>query len=159
MSKLIDLKHPFQIKDIKSINEYLFILKNILRIVSQKGAREKPEGFNIPVRWSNLYDDFVVDFGSDKQRDISGIHLDNLRFYYVLNSDMSNSINQLLGKIKNCNNSEHIADIYKLKKNENRFLNFVVNNKQKGLSWIIQQLETKYTITKEVESQLKTHAS
>ena len=43
--------------------------------------------------------------------------------------------------------------------NWDKVLNFVVNNKQKGLSWIIQQLETKYTITKEVESQLKTHAS
>ena len=43
--------------------------------------------------------------------------------------------------------------------NWDKVLNFVVNNKQKGMSWIIQQLETKYTITKEVESQLKTHAS
>ena len=43
--------------------------------------------------------------------------------------------------------------------NWDKVLNFVVNNKQKGLSWIIKQLETKYTITKEVESQLKTHAS
>ena len=142
MSKLIDLKHPFQIKDIKSINEYLFILKNILRIISQKGAREKPEGFSIPVRWSKLYNDFVVDFGSDKQRDVSGIHLDNLRFYFVLNSDISNSINQVLNNIKNCINSEHIADIYKLKKNENRFLNFVVNKESIFCTGIYNRCET-----------------
>jgi len=142
MSKLIDIKHPFQIKNIKSINEYLFILKNILRIVSQKGAREKPAGFNIPVRWSKLYDDFVVDFGSNKQRDVSGIHLDNLRFYFVLNSDMFNGINQILNDIKNCSNSKHIADMYKLKKNENRFLNFVVNKESIFCTGIYNRCKT-----------------
>ena len=42
--------------------------------------------------------------------------------------------------------------------NWEKVLKFVVNNKQKGLPWIMKQLQTKYTITKEVEQKLKTHA-
>jgi len=42
--------------------------------------------------------------------------------------------------------------------NWEKVLKFVVNNKQKGLPWIMKQLQTKYTITKEVEQKLKAHA-
>ena len=35
--------------------------------------------------------------------------------------------------------------------NWEKVLKYVVNNKEKGLSWIIQQLQTKYNITKDVE--------
>ena len=41
MSRLIDIKHPFEIKKLNSINEYLFILKNILRTASQKKSKAK----------------------------------------------------------------------------------------------------------------------
>ena len=127
MSRLIDIKHPFEIKNLNSINEYLFILKNILRTASQKKVRQKPDGLNLPVRWSNLFNDFVVDFGSNKQRDISGIHLDNLRLHYSNETDIFNSIVHLLNKLKNCSNSGILFEKYKLKKNENRFFNFIVN--------------------------------
>lgn len=127
MSRLIDIKHPFEIKNIKSINEYLFILKNILRTASHKKLKQKPDGLNLPVRWSNLFNDFVVDFGSNKQRDISGIHLDNLRLHYSSETDIFNSIVHLLEKLKNCNYSEELFEKYKLKKNENRFFNFVID--------------------------------
>ena len=143
MSKLIDIKHPFQIKDVKSINEYLFILKNILRKIDQKGAKEKPLGINIPVRWSNSYNDFVVDFGSDKQRDINGIHLDNSSFYYSSDPKTLNDINYVLNKIKNCSNIEKIAIQYKLKKNENRFLNFVLSDKKIYFTGLYNRCQTK----------------
>lgn len=143
MSKLIDIKHPFQIKDVKSINEYLFILKNILRSIDQKGAKEKPDGFNIPVRWSNKCNDFVIDFGSDKQRDITGIHLDNSSFYYSSDLEALNNINYVLNKIKNCSNIEKIAIQYKLKKNENRFLNFVLSDKKIYFTGLYNRCQTK----------------
>jgi hypothetical protein len=128
MSSLIDLKHPYELKEIKSIDEYLFVLKNILRIASQKKVKEKPNGLSIPVRWSNLHEDFVVDFGSSKQRDISGIHLNNLRLHYAETSITSNSIVCVLKKVKNCSKSDMLFEKYNLKKNENRFFNFVVDN-------------------------------
>lgn len=127
MSSLIDLKHPYEIKNLKTINEYLFVLKNILRIASQKKVKEKPEGLSIPVRWSCLFEDFVVDFGSNKQRDISGIHLNNLSLHYDKTTETFNSIVYLLNKIKNSSNSNTLFEKYNLKKNENRFFNFVVN--------------------------------
>jgi hypothetical protein len=142
MSKLVDTKHPFQIKEIKSINEYLFILKNILRIASQKGAIEKIAGINIPIRWSNLFNTYVVDFGSDKQRDITGIHLDNLRLHYNQSSEVFNSINCVLLKIKNCINSDKFAELYKLKKNENRFLNLVLSGNDIYCTGIYSRCET-----------------
>ena len=43
--------------------------------------------------------------------------------------------------------------------NWEKVLKYVVNNKEKGLPWIIQQLQTKYNITKDVEQKLKSHAS
>jgi len=127
MSRLIDIKHPFQIKSLNSINEYLFILKNILRIASQKKIKQKPDGFVLPVRWSSLFDSFVVDFGSNKKRDVSGIHLDNLSLHYSKSTDIFNSIVHLLNKLKNCSNSDDLFEKYKLKKNENRFFNFIVS--------------------------------
>ena len=127
MSKLIDLKHPYQIKSIKSINEYLFILKNILRIAAQKKILVKPKGFSLPVRWSKNLNKVVVDFGSNKQRDISGIHLNNLSLHFNESTETFNSIVYLLNKFKNCNNSAALFEKYKLAKNENRFLNFIVN--------------------------------
>lgn len=130
MSRLIDIKHPFEIKNLNSINEYLFILKNILRTASRKNIRHKPDGFSIPVRWSSLFDDFVVDFGSNKQRDISGIHLDNLRFHYNESTEIFNSIVHILNKLKNCNKSDSLFEKYKLKKNENRFFNFIVSEEK-----------------------------
>ena len=127
MSRLIDIKHPFEIKNIRSINEYLFILKNITRIISQKGVRHKPIGLVIPVRWSNLFNDFVVDFGSNKKRDISGIHLDNLSLHYKESTEIFNSIACILNKLKNCSNSNELFEKYNLKKNENKFFAFIVN--------------------------------
>ena len=129
MSSLIDLKHPYEIKKLKSINEYLFVLKNILRIASQKNVKEKPVGLNIPVRWSNLFEDFVVDFGSNKKRDISGIQLNNLSLHYGESTETFNSIVHILNKIKNSKNPNTLFEKYKLKKNENRFFNFIVNDK------------------------------
>jgi len=128
MSSLIDLKHPYELKEIKSIDEYLFVLKNILRIASQKNVKEKPNGLSIPVRWSSLHEDFVVDFGSSKPRDISGIHLNNLRLHYAETSITSNSIVCVLNKVKNCSKSGMLFEKYNLKKNENRFFNLVVDD-------------------------------
>jgi len=148
MSNLIEIIHPFQIKDVKSINEYLLILKNIINIISKKGCTEKPLGISIPVRWSILYNDFVVDFGSGKQRDILGISLNNLSLHYNEKTEVFNSIVNILTKLKNSSNSHILFEQYNLKKNENRFFNFVAyeeivyitglynrcqNSKRKGL--------------------------
>ena len=142
MSSLIEQKHPFQIKDVKSINEYLFILKNVLRISSNKGVKQKILGINIPVRWSQKKNDFVVDFGSNKNRDITGINLDNLVFYYDRGSEVFNSINHVLSKIKSCNSSELLFEKYRLKKNENRFFNFIISENKIFLSGLYNRCQT-----------------
>lgn len=143
MSRLIDIKHPFEIKKLNSINEYLFILKNILRTASQKKVKQKIKGLSLPVRWSNLFNDFVIDFGSSKQRDILGIHLDNLKLYYGKSTDIFNSIVHLLTKFKNCSNSELLFEKYKLKKNENRFFNFIVSENKIYITGLYNRCQNK----------------
>lgn len=142
MSRLIDIKHPFQIKNVSSINEYLFILKNILRILSQGKAYEKPKGFSIPVRWSSIYNDYAVDFGSNKNRDIMGVCLDNLSFYFNEQNELFNSIACLLEKLKNSDAAEALFEKYKLKKNENRFLNFIVDKEKIYVTGLYNRCQT-----------------
>ena len=143
MSKLIEYTHPYQLKNISSIKEYLFLLKNILRILSSSKFKEKIIGLNIPIRWSIKKSDWVVDFGSDKLRDIEGIHLNNLGFYYDVNSEVFNSIVHILNKIKNSNKINEFGATYKLFKNENRFLNFVVKENKIFLTGLYNRCQTK----------------
>jgi len=143
MSNLIECFHPYQIKNLNSIKEYLFLLKNILRIISTSKFKEKIKGINIPIRWSTKHFRWVVDFGSDKLRDIEGIHLDNLRFYYDKESEVFNSIVCVLNKIQNCKNMNDFGSTYKLFKNENRFLNFVFKENKIFLTGLYNRCQTK----------------
>jgi len=143
MPKLIDHKHPYQIKNLNSISEYLFLLKNLLRIISSSKIQQKIEGINLPVRWSLKYSSWVVDFGSDKQRDIEGIHLNNLRFYYDESTEIFNSIANILKKLKNCNNVNELGNDFKLFKNENRFLNFIIKENKFFLTGLYNRCQTK----------------
>jgi len=128
MPKLIEYYHPYQIKNIKSINEYLFLLKNILRIISKSKVQQKVEGINFPVRWSIKNNCWVVDFGSDKTRDIEGIHLNNLSFFYNEKNELFNSIVHILNKTQNSKKIESLGLKFNLFKNENRFFNFILSN-------------------------------
>lgn len=143
MSNLIEYFHPYQVKNINSINEYLFLLKNMLRIISSSTFKEKVKGINIPIRWSNKFSTWVVDFGSDKQRDIEGIHLNNLRFYYDESSETFNSINHVLNKIKNSSSLNDFGNKFKLFKNENRFINFILNKNKIYLTGLYNRCQTK----------------
>lgn len=143
MSNLIEYFHPYQVKNINSINEYLFLLKNMLRIISSSTFKEKVKGINIPIRWSNKFSTWVADFGSDKQRDIEGIHLNNLRFYYDESLETFNSINHVLNKIKNSSNLNDFGNKFKLFKNENRFINFILNENKIYLTGLYNRCQTK----------------
>ena len=143
MPKLIEHKHPYQLKNISSINEYLFLLKNILRIISSDQIQQKIEGISFPVRWSIKNNCWVVDFGSDKFRDIEGIHLNNFSFYYGKTNELSNSIVHILNKIKNDNVLESIGLKFNLFKNENRFLNFILCEKDIYFTGLYNRCQTK----------------
>lgn len=143
MSNIIESKHPFEIKNLNDINEYFVILKNILRLLSKKNFKQKINGLTLPVRQSTKNLKWVVDFGSDKLRDIEGIHLDNLRFYYNENTTVFNSINHILNKINNCSKIDLYASLYKLDKNENRFLSFVVNQDLIYFTGLYNRCQTK----------------
>lgn len=153
MSKLINLTYPYEIKNIKSLNEFLLVLKNILRISERRGLIEKKGGILIPVRWSKKYNQCVVDIGTDLFRDREGISLDNVNLYFY--KKKHELIKKAITYTLNSINSELFLNktkIYNMHKNENKFLSFEyccnitdnnVNSEYLYLIGLFQRCETK----------------
>ena len=121
MFDLINITKSYKIKNINTLNKSLILYKNCLKIMSKKGF-DKFETENLyPVRWSSKKDQFVVDFRTQKKRDIDGICLNNLSFFYnpeeIINKDISFILNSL-----NLIKDNILWDDIKIKKNENKFL-------------------------------------
>jgi len=122
MSKLINLIHPYEIENINTVSDFLLLLKNILRL-STKRIIEKKDGILIPVRWSGKKNNWVVDRGTDLQRDIVGIDKTNINLFYKKQDHIYNGILFTL-ELFNNNNLEELFQKLNLKKNENKFFAF-----------------------------------
>ena len=92
------------IKDfnIKSINEANTIFKNFLISSSHNKLYKLNKGFNFGVRWSGIKEEFVIDWLTNKSRDIKGvskeeIDYDNLKSLLIY----FNSLKEILEK-QNC---------------------------------------------------------
>lgn len=122
MSKLIQVKHPYQINNLNNLNDYLFTLKYLTNILKNEGFIEKKDGILIPIRWSTIDKCFVVDRGTDLSRDINGINEKNID-NFKLPIELKIGIKYVLNAI---NNKEffNIAENYGLIKNEQRFIAF-----------------------------------
>lgn len=126
MSKLIYLIHPFELPSVKNLNDFLIVLKNILRLSANKGLTIKKDGILIPIRWSSKHNSWVADRGTDLYRDIDGITLDNVDYYF--NGQKNNAINKAIKfTLKNINSNEELSKLFEkfnLIKNENKFIAF-----------------------------------
>tara|TARA_B100000927_G_C16465454_1_gene469521 strand:+ start:920 stop:1912 length:993 start_codon:yes stop_codon:yes gene_type:complete len=126
MSKLIYLIHPFELPSVKNLNDFLIVLKNILRLSASKGLTIKKDGILIPIRWSSKYNNWVADRGTDLYRDIDGITLENVDYYF--NGQKNNAINKAIKfTLRNINANEELSNLFKkfnLVKNENKFIAF-----------------------------------
>lgn len=129
MSKLIEVKHPYQINNLKNLDDYFSSLKHLTNIIVKEGFVEKKDGISIPVRWSIKNNCFVVDRGTDLYRDIEGISLFNINEF---NIPVELKI-AILYTLKSINNNEffELCSKYGLIKNEQRFIAFEFVN---GLS-------------------------
>ena len=123
MSKLIKINHIYEIDFVKDISSFLVVCKNIFRIASKQGIREKKDGILIPVRWSYQKETFVVDRGTSLKRDLSGIDLNNLNTFYKKDDYLYSAIKFTLNTINNEKFIE-IAKSLNLIKNTNKFIAF-----------------------------------
>lgn len=132
MGKLINLIHPHEVEKIKNINDYLIVLKNILRL-SSKGMVEKKDGILIPVRWSINKKSWVVDRGTDLFRDIEGINKNNIDKYYLKENPLYEGILFTLDVVENSKSLQECFLNYNLTKNENKFFCFEYCNKKTNI--------------------------
>lgn len=123
MSKIIELVHPYQLKGIKNINDYLLVLKNVSRILEKSGYREKMDGILVPIRWSITKKDWVLDRGTLLDRDKNGLTLSE-----ISNADIANELKiagkYVLSAFLNNKELNELAERLGMKKNENKFFSF-----------------------------------
>ena len=120
MINLVNETNIYDLNFITSYPKFLIFTKNILRILSKKGAIKHNSKYVFPLRWSIKKQCFVIDFRSLKQRDIEGIDLNNIQNFYD-----REELNDILIKniLSNCNlELELHLENFRFKKNESKFL-------------------------------------
>lgn len=118
MAKLIEFKHVYENKVCTDINNLLIFIKNILANCKRERLFYYPEGYLIPIRWSAIKNKLVIDLGTDLNRDLNGIDLDNTNYYFSNKPEYLEILNQLLNKISN----DNLGDYYNIKKNQSKFI-------------------------------------
>jgi hypothetical protein len=146
MAKLIEFKHIYENKVCTDITKLLIFIKNILANCKRERLFHYPEGHLIPIRWSAEKNKLVVDLGTNLNRDLSGIDLDNVKFYF---SDKPEYL-QILSCLLKETSKNDLGNYYNIKKNQSKFIaiiyclntkkyynvglySFVKTNKRKGV--------------------------
>tara|TARA_Y100001958_G_C21209543_1_gene535391 strand:+ start:116 stop:1078 length:963 start_codon:yes stop_codon:yes gene_type:complete len=118
MAKLIEFKHIYENKVCTDITKLLIFIKNILANCKKERLFHYPEGYLIPIRWSAIKNKLVIDLGTDLNRDLNGIDLDNTNYYFSNKPEYLEILNQLLSRISN----DNLGDYYNIKKNQSKFI-------------------------------------
>ena len=102
--------YPFDLKNINSIKEYLFIIKNCFRLIKKNGIRKKIEGLCFYVAWSSSKKKyFITNLNNFK---ISSVDLDYIK--EIINTEKINLFFKNYNMKKNLN--RHFIFIYRDKK-------------------------------------------
>lgn len=135
MSKLIQIIHPYQVRTIKNISDYLFIVKNLCNKIEKQGYYKKKDGVLIPIRWSQKKESWVIDRCSSKARDSEGVCLSELdKSGFPLNLRLGASF--ILNEIKDNYLWKEFAEKYNLFKNPDRVVCFeFLSNKINRISY------------------------
>ena len=130
MPKLISLVHPYEIEKIKNFQQFLVFAKNLIRIICTKGCQEKVDGVLVPIRWSKEKKVWVVDRGTNLNRDKIGVDLGNVETYCDKGSIMYSATIFVLNAVNSLQNINVIGQDYGLLKNSSKFIAFeYVNHK------------------------------
>ena len=124
MPKLINLHHPYELSFIKDANSFLLFTKNTLRILNKKGCHIKRDGILLPVRWSISKQTWVVDRGTDLQRDIEGIDLDNIDRFFKRDNPLYEASKVILKDLRHNDKFKELSKSIRLDKNTTKFVAF-----------------------------------
>lgn len=127
MSKLIEFKSIYENKVCKDVKSLLIFIKYIFASCKKQRLFYYPEGYLIPIRWSNLKNKFVIDLGTNLNRDIEGIDLENIDLFFNKNEEYVLALKSLLAQVLNIN----LDNFYNLQKNESKFIAIVFCLKNK----------------------------
>ncbi len=144
MPKLIKVLHPYEFENINTVNDFLIFSKNIFRTIKKNGCYEKKDGILIPLRWSKVKESWVVDRGTDLNRDIEGISLNNVDLFFSKEEIIYKAIVFILNSVKQNNEFNIIANKFNLVKNDTKFIAFEYTNKTTNI--INNKIETAYPI-------------
>lgn len=118
MSKLIEFKHIYENKACTDTKKFLIFIKNILANCKKERLFHYPEGYLIPIRWSELKKSFVVDLGTNLNRDTLGIDLNNLSLHFNKDTEYFTILENLLKSLDN----NKLNEYYNIKKNQSKFI-------------------------------------
>jgi len=124
MPKLINLYHPYELSFIEDVNSFLFFAKNTFRIISKKGCHIKRDGILLPVRWSMTKQTWVVDRGTNLQRDIEGVNLDNIDRFINRDNPLYKASKEILIALKDNLLFKELTSQIRLDKNTTKFIAF-----------------------------------
>ena len=120
---MIKTYYPFEIKKLKSIEEYLFILKNLLRLIHKNGINKKTNGKLFAIKFHK--EEWKIDFSLGKERKFKSIEIVSNSIY---NNETEKSISIELKKIITDKNFVSICKKFKVLSNYNKVLVFVYEN-------------------------------
>lgn len=126
MSRLISQTNSYNLEFIKNTNDFLIFTKNFFRVL------EKHEAFNdfseeiiIPVRWSRTKSSAVIDFCTNKYRDIDGINLSNINKEIENSTQKYDACVNILNAVNNNEKFNMLCKNFHLDKNEFKYIIFV----------------------------------
>lgn len=135
MPDIIGSIRPHQLNSIKTYNDYLICIKNILRTISKKGCHViEGENLFFAFRWSQYYKTWVLDRGTQLDRDINGICLNNLNKFYNNQDNIYIAISHILNSVTLDDDFLNIAHNINLNKNETKFVLLSYNIETKSIS-------------------------
>lgn len=139
MLDLINVSSSYKFKKANNLSQSLVFYKNILMLMSKKGFKQHSDNVVFPVRWSRQKDTWVVDFRTQKKRDVEGIELNNLEQFYSKDSVTYKLIFALLNVFKSSTNSKFWNKL-NIKKNETKFIAITCNTDVENFVFHIEGL-------------------
>jgi hypothetical protein len=120
---MIKTLYPFELKNINSIDEYLFILKNCLRLIRDYDLSKKSSGIILSLSYSNKHKNWLANFSPVVSSKANIMLTGN-----CLNENSHTAACYLLLCLIKDESFKRIAESYKLNRNYNRSILFIFEN-------------------------------
>lgn len=140
---MIKVVKPYQISAIKKPSDFLIFTKNMFQILQKEGYYKIEKGYYTAARFCKLTNSFVLDNGTNKNRDVSGINKDNLNLYYEKGCATYKSYLKIITYL-NKESSRTFLKKYNLYKNHTKFLLIYITEENFFIRGLYQFCQSKY---------------